>query len=45
VSEQVELYGTLTGEHEAVQLDEPDSPSQAEVVPMPTRTERERRAR
>ena len=45
VSEHVELYGTLTGEHEAVQIDEPDSLNEAEVVPMPTRSERERRAR
>jgi 2-aminoadipate transaminase len=45
VAEQVELYGTLTGEHEAVQLDEQDPPSQAEVVPMPTRSRPERRAR
>jgi 2-aminoadipate transaminase len=45
VSEQVELYGTLTGEHETVQLDEQDPPSQAEVVPMPTRSRPERRAR
>jgi 2-aminoadipate transaminase len=45
VSEQVELYGTLTGEHEAVQLDEGDSASQGEVVPMPTRSTPERRAR
>jgi 2-aminoadipate transaminase len=45
VSEQVELYGTLTGEHDAVQLDETDSASQGEVVPMPTRSTPERRAR
>jgi 2-aminoadipate transaminase len=45
VSEQVELYGTLTGEHEAVQVDDQEAPSGAEVVPIPTRGERERRAR
>ena len=45
VSEQVELYGTLTGEHEAVHLDEPDEAAGAQVVQMPVRGERERRAR
>ena len=45
VSEQVELYGTLTGEHEAVRLDEPDETAGAQVVQMPVRGERERRAR
>lgn len=45
VSEQVELYGTLTGEHEAVHLDEPDEAASAQVVQMPVRGERERRAR
>ena len=45
VSEQVELYGTLTGEHEAVQLDEADEAAGAQVVRMPVRGERERRAR
>jgi 2-aminoadipate transaminase len=45
VSEQVELYGTLTGEHDAVQLDEPDEAAGAQVVQMPVRGERERRAR
>jgi 2-aminoadipate transaminase len=45
VSEQVELYGTLTGEHEAVRPPERAEPPAAEVVQMPTRGERERRAR
>src|ERR687895_570461 len=39
VTEQVELYGTLTGEHEAV-----PAPA-ADVVQMPTPAQRERRAR
>ena len=39
--EQVKLYGTLTGEHEAVEAPAP----QAEVVQMPTPAERSRRAR
>jgi 2-aminoadipate transaminase len=38
VTEQVELYGTLTGERPAA-----NAPS-AEVVPMPTPAERARRA-
>jgi 2-aminoadipate transaminase len=45
VTEQVELYGTLTGEHKAVRVEETEEPAGAEVVPMPTRAERERRAR
>jgi 2-aminoadipate transaminase len=45
VSEQVELYGTLTGEHEAVAPPERAEPPAAEVVQIPTRGERERRAR
>jgi 2-aminoadipate transaminase len=45
VSEQVELYGTLTGEHEAVRPSEQAEPPAAQVVQMPTRGERERRAR
>jgi 2-aminoadipate transaminase len=40
VNEQVQLYGTLTGEHRAA----PDTPG-AEVVRMPTPAERDRRAR
>ncbi len=40
INEQVQLYGTLTGEHRSA----PDTPS-AEVVHMPTPAERERRAR
>ena len=44
VTEQVELYGTLTGEHEPVTLEEPATPK-AEVLPMPSHDERERRAR
>jgi hypothetical protein len=46
VKEQVELYGTLTGETgemPAVPADEPQ-PAAADVVPMPTRPRRERRA-
>jgi 2-aminoadipate transaminase len=46
VTEQVELYGTLTGEHRAVTAEssESDRPG-AEVVRMPTPSERQRRAR
>ncbi len=40
INEQVQLYGTLTGEHRSA----PDTPG-AEVVHMPTPAERERRAR
>jgi 2-aminoadipate transaminase len=50
VTEQVELYGTLTGEHEAVSaapaaapLPEPVAP-EAEILRMPTQDERKRRA-
>jgi 2-aminoadipate transaminase len=39
VTEQVKLYGTLTGEHEAV------APPGGEVVQIPTPAERSRRAR
>ena len=45
VTEQVELYGTLTGEHEAVRIEEAEEPGGADVVPLPRRGERERRAR
>jgi 2-aminoadipate transaminase len=51
VKEQVELYGTLTGEtgeSPAVKADSahpPDAPPAADVVPMPTRPRHERRAR
>jgi 2-aminoadipate transaminase len=46
VKEQVELYGTLTGETgevPAVKAEEPQPPA-ADVVPMPARPRRERRA-
>jgi 2-aminoadipate transaminase len=45
ISEQVELYGTLTGDHAAVELEEPAGDAGAEVVQMPTRSQGERRAR
>jgi 2-aminoadipate transaminase len=45
VTEQVELYGTLTGEQPARRAKPPPEPGGAEVVPMPTRSRRERRAR
>jgi 2-aminoadipate transaminase len=45
VTEQVQLYGTLTGEHRAVAAPEPQEAPGAEVVQMPTRSARERRAR
>jgi 2-aminoadipate transaminase len=40
VTEQVQLYGTITGEHQAVQLDPPAGeplPGGADVVQMPDR--------
>jgi 2-aminoadipate transaminase len=47
ITEQVQLYGTLTGEHQAVELppveDLPQSGG-AEILPMPDRAERARRA-
>ena len=48
VTEQVELYGTLTGERRAVvptELEEAPGTPGAEVVQMPRRSERARRAR
>jgi 2-aminoadipate transaminase len=45
ISEQVELYGTLTGERAAVEPEERADGAGAQVVQMPTRSERERRAR
>jgi 2-aminoadipate transaminase len=45
VSEQVELYGTLTGERAAVAPVEQADPPAGDVVQMPTRGERQRRAR
>jgi 2-aminoadipate transaminase len=47
VTEQVKLYGTLTGEHQAVPRPEPaEEPADgARVLPLPGRAERERRAR
>jgi 2-aminoadipate transaminase len=46
VTEQVELYGTLTGERPAVPRPEPAEapPEGARVLPLPGRAERERRA-
>jgi 2-aminoadipate transaminase len=43
VTEQVELYGTITGEHQAVVVEPTDEP-EAEVLPLPRRTERRWRA-
>ncbi|HEY1275122.1 MAG TPA: PLP-dependent aminotransferase family protein [Thermoleophilaceae bacterium] len=46
VSEQVKLYGTLTGEHRVAKPPAPrPEPEGARVVPMPTPAERERRLR
>ena len=42
ITEQVRLYGTLTGELRAADLSEEPA---ADVVPMPTPSERKRRAR
>jgi 2-aminoadipate transaminase len=44
VTEQVQLYGTLTGEIEAVQVPEPEEPS-AEILQMPVRSTDPRRSR
>ena len=44
VTEQVELYGTLTGEHQAV-VPEAEPQAGAEVLRMPDRAERARRAK
>jgi 2-aminoadipate transaminase len=47
VTEQVELYGTLTGEHPAVRVDEPPAPEATvddNVLPLPKRSARSRRA-
>jgi 2-aminoadipate transaminase len=44
VKEQVDLYGTLTGETGEMPAAAPEEPSAADVVPMPTRSQRERRA-
>jgi 2-aminoadipate transaminase len=46
VTEQVQLYGTLTGEHEAVELPPVEAPEVggADVLRMPDRAERKRRA-
>ena len=43
VTEQVELYGTLTGEHQAVQVDEPPAVDD-NVLQLPKRSARSRRA-
>jgi len=48
VTEQVQLYGTLTGEIEAVQAPEPEEPGAepgAEILQMPLRTTDPRRSR
>jgi 2-aminoadipate transaminase len=47
VTEQVELYGTLTGEHQAARVDEPPAPDPAlgdNVLSLPKRAARSRRA-
>ncbi|HEV7845123.1 MAG TPA: PLP-dependent aminotransferase family protein [Thermoleophilaceae bacterium] len=47
ITEQVQLYGTLTGEHDAVVLppaEEPPLSGGAEILTMPDRAERARRA-
>jgi 2-aminoadipate transaminase len=46
VTEQVELYGTLTGERQAVPRPKPATASEegARVLPLPGRADRERRA-
>ena len=44
VTEQVELYGTLTGERPAVRIGEP-APADHNVLRLPERAERERRAK
>src|SRR5215207_2556514 len=47
VTEQVELYGTLTGEHPAVRVDEPRAGREAlgdNVLHLPNRSARSRRA-
>ncbi len=47
VTEQVELYGTLTGEHQAVRVDEAPAPEATpgdNVLPLPKRSARPRRA-
>ena len=44
VTEQVDLYGTLTGERPAVRAEEP-APPDSNVLRLPERAERERRAK
>ena len=44
VTEQVDLYGTLTGERPAVRAEEP-APADDNVLRLPERAERERRAK
>jgi 2-aminoadipate transaminase len=46
ITEQVQLYGTITGEHQAVELPAPaeDRPAEAEILQMPDLAERKRRA-
>jgi 2-aminoadipate transaminase len=39
ITEQVQLYGTITGEHQAVELDQPEPASEgAEILQMPDRS-------
>jgi 2-aminoadipate transaminase len=45
VTEQVQLYGTLTGEVQAVELPPVEEPPGADVVPMPIRPTGPRRSR
>jgi 2-aminoadipate transaminase len=47
VTEQVQLYGTITGEHQAVELppvEEGRAAGGADVLQMPDRADRKRRA-
>jgi 2-aminoadipate transaminase len=45
VTEQVALYGTLTGEHEPPEVEQPQQTGGADVLRLPDRAERSRRAR
>jgi 2-aminoadipate transaminase len=45
VTEQVELYGTLTGEHQAVELPPVEEPPSDNIVQMPIRSTDPRRSR
>jgi 2-aminoadipate transaminase len=46
ITEQVQLYGTVTGEHDAVELpvEQPPASGGADVLQLPDRAERKRRA-